>query len=147
MKRALSLLGRRLLSLSVAARVAAWACYLESLVVVRMAVQGLRKFPGSRADFLVGVGLACVVGLLLVMLGTMIPTAARLHRKVATRLRWAEFAGYVGCMAVMVAGTRSLPALDLAPVQFIPAVLLVCAMSLGVLVLGMLTTLVRALMA
>jgi hypothetical protein len=147
MKRALSLLRRHLLSGSAAARVVAWACYLESLVIVRMAVQGLRKFPGTRADFLLGLGLACVVALFVAMLGTMIPTAARLHGKVATRSRWAEFAGYVGCLSVMIAGTRSLPALDLAPAQFIPAVLLVCAMSLGVLVLGMLTTLVRALMA
>jgi hypothetical protein len=58
--------------------------------------------------------------------------------------RWPEYASYVGCVGLMIAGMRSLPTFGLSPVQVTLGVLLVGSLSLAVLAVGMMSTLVRS---
>jgi hypothetical protein len=105
----------------------------------------LVRHPGSHADFLLGLGLACLMALLFVMLGMLCRHLGAFGDKVALWLRWPEFASYVTCMAVMITGIMSLAGLGLTPVQITLGLLLLCSLGLAVLVLGMMTTLVRSL--
>ncbi len=127
------------------ARVGELIGYLAGLAIVPVAVVALVRHPGSRADFLLGVGLAGLMALLFVMLGMLCRQVVGFGDKVALRLRWPEFASYVGCMGVMIAGIRSLAGLGLTPVQITLGLLLICSLGLAVLVLGMMTTVVRSL--
>lgn len=119
--------------------------YLAGIAIVPVAVLALVRHPGSQADFLLGLGLACVMALLFVMLGMLCRHLGRFGDKVALRSRWPEFASYVTCMAVMITGIMSLPGLGLTPVQVTLGLLLLCSLSIAVLVLGMMTTVVRLL--
>jgi hypothetical protein len=127
------------------ARVGELIGYLAGLAIVPVAVVALVRHPGSQADFLLGVGLAGLMALLFVMLGMLCRQVVGIGDKVALRLRWFEFASYVGCMGVMIAGIRSLAGLGLTPVQITLGLLLICSLGLAVLVLGMMTTVVRSL--
>ena len=127
------------------ARVAQLACVLAGITIVPAAVVALVRHPGSRADFLLGLGLACLMALLFVMLGMLCRHSVGLGDKVALRSRWPEFASYVTCMAVTITGIMSLAGLGLTPVQVTLGLLLLCSLSLAVLVLGMMTTVVRSL--
>ena len=127
------------------ARVGELIGYLAGLAIVPVAVVALIRHPGSRADFLLGVGLAGLMALLFVMLGMLSRQIVGFGDKVALRSRWPEFASYVGCMGFMIAGIRSLAGLGLTPVQITLGLLLICSLGLAVLVLGMMTTVVRSL--
>jgi len=127
------------------ARVGELACILAGIAILPMAVLALVRHPGSRAEFLLGLGLAGLVALLCVMLGMLCRHAVGLGGKVAIRSRWPEFASYVVCFSVLMTGIMSLAGLGLTPVQVTLALLLICSLSLAILVLGMMTTLVRSL--
>jgi hypothetical protein len=120
------------------------ACYFGAVAVVPTSVVALVKHPGSRADFLFGLGLACLVGLLCAMLGTLCRRGMGSHCRLSLRSRWPEFASYAACVGLMVQGIRSLAGLGLTPSQVTLGLLLTCSLSLAVLVLGMMTTLVRS---
>lgn len=125
------------------ARVAELILYLAGMAIVPMAVVALIRHPGSRADFLLGVGLAGLMALLFVMLGMLCRQLVGFKDKIALRSRWPEFVSYVGCMGVMIAGIESLAGLGLTPVQITLGLLLICSLGAAVLVLGMMTTVVR----
>ena len=118
---------------------------LAGMAIVPVAVLALVRHPGSRAEFFLGIGLACLMALLFVMLGILCRHAVGLGDKVSIRSRLPEFACYVTCMAVMITGVLSLAGLGLTPVQITLGLLLLCSLSLAVLVLGMMTTVVRSL--
>jgi len=119
--------------------------YLAAMLIVPMAVLALVRNPGSRADFLLGLGLAGLMALLFVMLGMISGQVVGLGDKVALRSRWPEFASYVACIGFMITGIRSLAGLGLTPAQITLGLLLICSLGLAVLVLGMMTTVVRSL--
>jgi hypothetical protein len=119
--------------------------YLAAIAILPVAVVALVRHPGSRADFLLGLGLACLMALLFVMLGMLCRHLGKIGDKVALRSRWPEFASYVTCMAGLITGITSLPGLGLTPVQITLGLLLLCSLGLAVLVLGMMTTVVRSL--
>ncbi len=144
MKSARTLLSHSFTSESFDCHVGLAAAYLGGLAMIPMALIALRKHPGGRLDFLIGLGLACLLGFLLVTLGTLARRIVVSAGHVPAKSRWPEYASYVGCMGLMVAGMRSLPTLSLSPVQITLGVLLVCSLSLAVLVLGMMSTLVRS---
>jgi hypothetical protein len=129
---------------SLDARLGQLACYLGAVAFVPTSVVALVKHPGSRADFLFGLGLACLVGLLLAMSGALCRRGMGLRDKLSLRSRWPEFASYVACLGLLVLGTRWLAGLGLTPAQVTLGLLLTCSLSLAVLVLGMMTTLVRS---
>ena len=125
-------------------QVAQLACFLAGMAIVPVAVVALVRHPGSRADFLLGFGLACLMALLFVMLG-MLCRHRWVWGQASLRSRWPEFTSYVVCMAVMITGILSLAGLGLTPVQITLGLLLLCSLGLAVLVLGMMTTVVRSL--
>jgi hypothetical protein len=126
------------------ARVGQLIGYLAGMAIVPMAVLALVRNPGSRADFLLGVGLAGLMALLFVMLGMIHGQVVSLGNKVAPRSRWPEFASYIACIGFMITGIRSLASLGLTPAQITLGLLLICSLSLAVLVLGMMSTVVRS---
>jgi len=126
-------------------RLGQWISYLAGIAFVPVAVVALVRHPGIRADFLLGLGLAGLVALLLMMLGLLCPHVGGFKDKAALRSRWFEFTCYVACLGIMITGVRSLAGLGLTPVQVTLALLLLCSLSLAVLLLGMMTTLVRSL--
>jgi hypothetical protein len=121
------------------------ACYLGAVAIVPMSVVALVKHPGTRVDFLFGLGLACLVGLLCAILGTLCRRGMGSQGRLSVRSRWPEFASYAACLVLMVQGIRSLAGLGLTPAQVTIGLLLTCSLSLAVLVLGMMTTLARSL--
>ncbi len=127
------------------ARVVQLICSLGGIAIVPVAVVALVRHPGSRADFLLGLGLAVLLALLCVMMGILCRHAVGLGDKVALRSRWPEFASYVACVGVLITGILSLAGLGLTPVQVTLALLLICSLSLAVVVLGGMTTVVRSL--
>ncbi len=144
MKPILIALNHRLTGESFDARVGQLACILGGIAILPLAVVALIRHPGSRAEFLLGLGLAGLVALLLVMLGIVCRRAVELGRKVAIWSRWPEFASYVVCVGVLITGITSLAGLGLSPVQITLGLLLICSLSLATLVLGMMTTVVRS---
>jgi hypothetical protein len=144
MKSARRLLSHSFTGQSVDSRVGFAVAYIGGLAKIRVALTALRKHPGSRAEFLIGLGFACLLGLLLVTLGTLARRIVVSAGHVPAMSRWPEYASYAGCMGLMIAGMRSLPTLGLSPVQVTLGVLLVCSLSLAVLVSGMISTLVRS---
>ena len=83
--------------------------------------------------------------LLLVMLGMLSRHVGGIGEKAAVRARVPEFASYVVCVGILIAGIKSLAGLGLSPVQITLGLLLVCSLSLAVLVVGMMSTVVRSL--
>jgi hypothetical protein len=140
-------LSSRLSNDALDSRLGQLACDLGAIAIVPTAVVALIRHPGSRADLLFGLGLACLLGLLLAMLGTLCRRGAGLHGKLSLWSRWPEFVSCVVCIGLLVLGISSLADLGLTPVQVTLGLLLICSLSLAVLVLGMTTTLVRALKA
>jgi hypothetical protein len=136
-------LSHRLSDESLDTRLGQLACYLAAIAIVPVATVALIRHPGSRADFLLGIGLAGLLSLLLMMLGTLCRRSAGWRDKVALRSRWPEFGSYFGCIGLLIAGVWSLSALGLAPVEITLGLLLIVSSSLAVLVLGMMTTHVR----
>ncbi len=135
----------RLTGESFDARVGQLACTLGGIGILPMAVVALVRHPGSRAEFLLGLGLAGLVALLCVMLGMLCRHAVGLGDQVAIRSRWPEFASYVVCFGVLMTGIMSLAGLGLTPVQITLSLLLIGSLSLAIVVLGMMTTVVRSL--
>lgn len=127
------------------ARVAELIGYLAGMAIIPVTVVALVRHPGSRADFLLGVGLAGLMALLIVMLGILCRQVVGLRDKIALRSRWPEFASYVVCMTFMIVGIRSLASLGLSPVQVTLVLLVICSLGIAVLVLGMISTVVRSL--
>ncbi len=127
------------------ARVGQLACILGGIAIVPMAAVALVRHPGSQADFLLGLGLACLLALLFVMLGMLCGHVGGFGDKVALRSRWPEFASYVVSVGTLITGIMSLAGLGLTPVQITLGLLLLSSLSLAVLVLGMMTTVVRSL--
>lgn len=145
MKPILVAVNRRLTGETFDARVGRLACILGGIAVVPLAVVALVRHAGSRADFLLGLGLAGLVALLCVMLGMLCRHAAGLGGKVAIRSRWPEFASYVVGVGVLITGITSLAGLGLTPVQITLGLLLIGSLSVAVVVLGMMTTMVQSL--
>jgi hypothetical protein len=144
MRIARTLLSHRFTSESFDCHVGLAVAFLGGLAMIPMAFIALMKHPGTRLDFLIGLALACLVGLLLVKLGTLARRIVVSAGNIPAKSRWPEHASYVGCIGLMIAGMRWLPPLGLSPVQVTLGVLLVCSLSLAVLVLGMMSTLVRS---
>jgi hypothetical protein len=125
------------------ARMVQLICSLVGIAIVPVAVVALVRHPGSRADFLLGLGLAVLLALLCIMLGMLCRHAVGLADEVAIRSRWPEFASYVACVGVLITGILSLAGLGLTPVQVTLGLLLICSLSLAVVVLGIMSTVVR----
>jgi hypothetical protein len=145
MKPILVALNHRLTGEPLDARVGQLACILGGIAILPLAVVALVRHPGSRAESLLGLGLAGLVALLCVMLGMLCRHSVGLRDKVSLRSRWPEFASYVVCFGVLMTGIMSLADLGLTPVQITLGLLLIGSLSLAFLVLGMMTTVVRAL--
>ncbi len=144
MKTILTALCHRLSDESLDTRLGQLACYLAAVAIVPTSVVALIRHPGSRVEFLLGVGLACLLGLLCAMLGPLCRRGMGLHDRLSLRSRWPEFASYAACIGLLVIGIRWIAGLGLAPAQITLGLLLTCSLSLAVLVLGMMTTLVRS---
>jgi hypothetical protein len=145
MKPILIALNHRLTGEPFDARVGQLACILGGIAIVPLAVVALVRHPGSRAEFLLGLGLAVLVAMLCVTLGVICRHAVGLGGKFAIRSRWPEFASYVVCFGVLITGITSLAGLGLTPVQITLGLLLIGSLSLAIVVLGMMTTAVRSL--
>ena len=137
-------LNHRLTAESFDARVGQLACILGGIAIFPLAIVALVRHPGSRAEFLLGLGLAGLVALLCVMLGIVCRQLVGLGDKCAIQSRWPEFAGYVVCFGVLMTGIMSLAGLGLTPVQITLGLLLIGSLSLAIVVLGMMTTVVRS---
>src|SRR5271166_264886 len=131
MRPILTALNHRLTGESFDARVGQLACILGGIAILPMAVLALVRHPGSRAEFLLGLGLACLMALLFVMLGMLCRQAVMLGDKVAIRSRWPEFASYVVCFGVLMTGMMSLAGLGLTPVQVTLGLMMICSLSLA----------------
>jgi hypothetical protein len=138
-------LNRHLSSKSLDARLGQLACYLGAIAVVPTSVVALIKHPGSRADLVFGLALTGLVGLLLVSLGMLCRRGVGSRDGVSPRSRWTEFASIPTCVVLLVMGIRWLAGLGLTPAQVTLGLLMTCALSLAVLVLGMTTTVIRSL--
>ena len=77
--------------------------------------------------------------------GDALPPCCGVWGEVALRSRWCEFASYVVGIGVLITGFWWLAGLGLTPVQITLGLLLIGALSLAVVVLGMMTTVVRSL--
>jgi hypothetical protein len=125
------------------ARVGQLICYLAAVSIIPVAILALVRHPGSQADFLLGLGMAVLMALLLVMLGMLSRQVACAKHNRTMWSRVPEFASYVACIGIVTAGIESLAGLGLTPVQVTLGLLLICSVSLAVLVLGIMTTVVR----
>lgn len=139
-----TLLGYRLSDEEFDSEVAVWVCSVAGVAIVLLAIRALLRHPGGRADFLVGVVLASVTGLLILMLGLICRHRLARLGPIPLRRRWPEFVGYVGCLGLMIGGISALPALELRPVGITVALLAICSLSLSLLLAGMMTTVCRA---
>jgi hypothetical protein len=126
------------------ARVGQLIGYLAAVSIIPAAILALVRHPGSRADFLLGLGLAFLMALLFVMLGLLSRQVEGVKEKMTMRSRLPEFASYVACIGILIMGLESLASLGLTPVQVTLGLLLLCSLSIAVLVLGMITTVVRS---
>ncbi len=127
------------------ARVGEVIVYLAAIAILPVAIVALVRHPGSRDDFLLGLGLTSLLSLLLAMLGMLSRHVGGFGDKAAVRSRLTEFVSYVACIGILITGIPSLAGLGLTPVQVTLGLLLLCSLSLAVLVLGMMTTVVRSL--
>ncbi len=111
MKPILVALNHRLTGEPFDARVGQLACILGGIAILPLAVVALVRHPGSRAEFLLGLGLAGLVALLCVMLGMLCRHAVGLGGKVSLQSRLPEFASYVVCFGVLMSAIVSLAGL------------------------------------
>lgn len=147
MKTILRVLNYRLSHDALDSRIGRLACDLGAVFVLAASVVALVRHPGSRADVGLGLALACLVSVLLVMLGGLCGRVAESLEPLRARVRtrWPEFASYAVCVGLLLVGIRWLAALQLTPGQVTVGLLMVCALSLATLVIGMATTLLRTL--
>jgi hypothetical protein len=145
MKLLRTLLEFRLSEDSFDARLGQLACSFAGIAIIPVAAVAILKHAGSRADVLLGFGLACLVGLLLIVLGMLCRRNTELRGKVTPGSRWPEVASYFGCWGILVAGIGLLPDLGMSLAQITLSLLVTSSLSIAVLVLGMTTTLVRSL--
>jgi hypothetical protein len=138
-------LSHRLSDDTLDSRLGQLACSLAGIAIVPVAGVALIRHPGSRADFLLGIGLAGLLGLLCMMLGMLCRRSTGWRDKVTLRSRWPEFVSYLGCIGLLIAGVWSLSDLGLAPVEVVLGLLLIGSLSLAVLVAGMMSTHIRSL--
>lgn len=125
------------------ARLALWTCTAAGLAIVPLAIRALLRHPGGRADFLLGVVLAIVTGLLVLMLGLISRHQLTRLTRVPPRRRWPEFLSYLGCLGLLIGCIRMLPTMGLSPVGTTVALLAISSLSLALLLLGMMTTVCR----
>jgi hypothetical protein len=126
------------------ARVGLVIGYLAAVSIIPAAILALVRHPGSRADFLLGLGLAVLMALLFVMLGLLSRRVEGVREKMTMRSRLPEYASYVACMGITITGVGSIASLGLTPVQVTQALLLICSLGIAFLVLGMMNTVVRS---
>ena len=126
------------------ARVGQLACYLAGIAFTPVAAVAIIKHAGSRADIFLGFGLACLLSLLIILLGMLCRRNVELRRKVMLRPRWPEFASYVVCFGTLVVGIGLLSHLGMSPAQITLGLLVAGSLSISVLVFGMTSTLVRS---
>lgn len=139
-----TLLEFRLSEDSLDARLGQLACSLAGMAIIPVAAVAIIRHGGSRADIFLGFGLACLLGLLIILLGMLCRRNVESQAKVTLRSRWPEFASYLGCFGTLVAGIGLLPDLGMSPAQITLGLLVTGSLSIAVLVLGMTTTLVRS---
>jgi hypothetical protein len=144
MKALRMLLEFRLSDDSFDARLGQLACYLAGIALLPVAAVAILKHSGSRADIFLGFGLACLLSLLMILLGMLCRRNVELGAKMAARARWPEFASYLACIGTLVVGIMLLSHLGMSPAQITLGLLVVCSLSMSVLVFGMTTTLVRS---
>jgi hypothetical protein len=136
---------RRLSEAGFDARMGQLACYLAGFAILPMATIALVRHSASRADVVLGLGLALVSALLFVMLGTLCRHVDSLN--VPAQARWAEFLCDFACVGLFIGGIRLFAAIGGSPAQVTLGVLMVVSLSIAVLLLGMLTTVIRSLRA
>ncbi len=140
-----TVLGYPLSDESLDARIGQWVGFAGAVAIIPTAVVALLRHPGTRPEFLLGLGLACLAGALLGALGMASRRLTGLRPRPSAWSRWPEFAGYAAAVGLLLQGTRWLSGLALTPAQITVGLLLMCSLSLAVVVLGMMTTVVRAL--
>jgi hypothetical protein len=138
-------LGRRVSETRFDARMGQLACYLAGFAILPMATIALVRHSASRPDVGLGLGLALLLALLCIMLGTLCRHVDLLN--VPARARWAEFLCDFACAGLLIGGIRLLAAIGGSPAQVTLGVLLVGSLSMAVLVFGILTTVLRSLRA
>src|SRR5437588_7420463 len=106
MKTICTALCHRLTDESIDIRLGQAICCLVAVAIVPTSVVALLRNPGSRAEFLFGLGLACQVGLLCAMLGPLCRRGMGLGDRFAFRIRWPEFASYAASIGLLVMGIR-----------------------------------------
>lgn len=136
-----SLLGTRLSTEAFDARLAFWGCMIGGMALVPLGVVALLRNGSGRAEFVLGTGLAVVLGLLCLLLASLNRRVTTRRVQVPMRRRWAEFAGYLGYTVLLIAGFHAIPAMELSPAGVVLMLLLVFVLGLAVLVLGLLTIL------
>lgn len=145
MRNARAILTTRLMNDTPALRFTGWLCPLFGLVYLAMAGRGLVRAGATRGELFLGLVMAGIGSVLFVMLGLLTLHSATWSKNVAIRARIGEFACYVLCMGLLIGGILPLPALGLSHVQVIFGAMVVGDLSVSVLLLGILSSLVRAL--
>jgi hypothetical protein len=143
-----SLMGvlRRLVSeRELVAKMGQLACYLAGFAILPMATIALVRHSAGRPGVVLGLGLALVLALLCIVLGTLCRHVDLLN--LPARARRAEFLCDFACGGLLIGGMRLLAAIGGSPAQVTLGVLLVGSLSIAVLVFGMLTTVIRSLRA
>jgi hypothetical protein len=144
MKRLRRLLEYRLSDDSFDARLGQLVCYLAGIAFIPVAAVAIIKHAGSRADIFLGFGLACLLNLLIILLGMLSRRSVELRGKVTLRSRWPEFASYLVCSGTLVVGIGLLSQLGMSPAQITLGLLVICSLSISALVFGMTMTLVHS---
>ena len=145
MRNVWAILTVRLMSDAPVLRFAGWLCSLFGLAYLAMAAQGLVRAGATHGELFLGLMMAGVGSVLFLMLGLLTHHYETWSRKAPVRERYWEFGSYALCMGLMVGGILPLPTLGLSRVQVIYGALGAGALSVSVLVRGMLSSLVRAL--
>ncbi len=145
MKDTWSVLRTRVMSDVLLLRGAGWFSGLFSLVYFAMAARGLAQSGATRGEIYLGLVMAGFGSVMLLMLGMLTHHYAIWSKKVSVRERTWEFVSYALCMGVLVGGILPLPGLDLSRVQVLFGALVVGGLSLSILVLGMFSSVLRAL--
>lgn len=140
MKTAIQFLRGRMSTESLDSRIGQLTCYFAGLAIVPISVVALARHPSSRPDFIQGIGLAVLNGILCLMLGTLCRNSLASRGKLRPRVRSVEFISYFACAAILIGGVRWLPSLALTPTGITLGLLLIGSLSLAVLVLGMMSS-------
>jgi hypothetical protein len=143
MKPVLHVLAVRLSDESFDARLGQLACSLAGVAILPLAFVAVTRHAGSRADMVLGSGLACLLSLLCILLGMISRRNVGFPGRLTLRSRWPELTSYVGCLGTLFVGFGLLADPRMTPAQITLGLMVTCALSLGVLVLGMTTTLLR----